>query len=621
MLEYSRWKYVVILLVVLLSALYALPNLYPQDPSVQITANRGATIDAALRQKVDAALKGAGVTAKAIETGKDGNLLVRLADPDAQTKASDALGALGSGYVVALNLASTVPPWLDAINAKPMLLGLDLQGGVHFLMEVDRKAALDKRFEAYLEDLRVVLRDNRVRYRSVERRSDNSLLVMLTDAADAGKAQQLIARDLSTLTMDIEGDRISLQVPEEELQKTLSSAIEQNVGTLRNRVNELGVAEPIIQRQGADRVVVQLPGVQDTAQAKRVLGATATLEYRGVVEGNAYEALQSGNVPPEGRIFYEKRIGADGKLVPVILNKRVIFGGDQLLDAKSFFDSQSGTPGVQMRLTSLGGQRNFDYSSQHVGKPMAAVYIERIPEVKMVDGKEVRSTRVSEQVISVATIQSTLGRDFQTTGLDSMKEAADLALLLRAGSLAAPMDFVEQRVVGPSLGKENVERGLTAVLYSFAFALIFFLIYYRMFGIITCVALLLNLLMVVALMSMLGFTMTLPGLAGIALTVGMSVDANVLINERIREELRAGLPPQTAIATGYERASGTIADANLTALLAGIALFAFGTGPVKGFAVSMILGILTSMYTAVSVSRGIATLIYGGRRKLKSIAI
>ncbi|MCL1633086.1 protein translocase subunit SecD [Luteimonas sp. SX5] len=622
MLEYARWKYVVILVVVLVSALYALPNLYPQDPSVQITANRGAAIDAALRQKVDATLKSAGVTPKSIETGKDGNMLVRLSSPDLQTKASDALGgALGSGYVVALNLASTVPPWLDAINAKPMLLGLDLQGGVHFLMEVDRKAALDKRFEAYLEDLRVVLRENRVGYRSVERRPDNSLVVLLSNATDVGKAQELIARDLPTLALETDGDQLTLRVPEEELQKTLTSAIEQNVGTLRNRVNELGVAEPIIQRQGSERVVVQLPGVQDTAQAKRILGATATLEYRGVIEGNAYEALQSGNVPPEGRIFYRKEIGIDGKPVPVILNKRVIAQGDQLQDASSFFDSQSGTPAVRVRLTSLGGQRMFEYSSQHVGKPMAVVYTERIPEVKMVDGKEVRSTRINEQVISVATIQSTLGRDFQTTGLESMKEAADLALLLRAGALAAPMDFVEQRVVGPSLGKENVERGLTAVLYSFAFALVFFLIYYRMFGIITCVALLLNLLMVVALMSMLGFTMTLPGLAGIALTVGMSVDANVLINERIREELRAGLPPQTAIATGYERASGTIADANLTALLAGVALFAFGTGPVKGFAVSMILGILTSMYTAVSVSRAVATLIYGGRRKLKSIAI
>lgn len=622
MLEYPRWKYVVILLVVLLSTLYALPNLYPQDPSVQITANRGAKIDAAMRQRVEASLKKAGVAPKAIETGADGNLLVRMPSSAAQTKAAEALTAeLASGYVVALNLASTTPAWLEAINARPMLLGLDLQGGVHFLMEVDRKAALDKRFEAYLEDVRVVLRDNRVRYQSVERRNDNTLSATLSSAADVPKAQQLIARDLPTLIMDVDGERITLSVPQAELDKITADAIEQNVGTLRNRINELGVAEPIIQRQGADRVVVQLPGVQDTAQAKRILGATATLEYRGVIEGNAYEALQSGNVPPEGRIFYRKEIGMDGKPVPIILNKRVIASGDQLQDASSFFDSQTGTAAVRVRLTSLGGQRMFDYSSQHVGKPMAVVYTERIPEVKLVDGKEVRSTRVNEQVISVATIQSTLGRDFQTTGLESMKEAADLSLLLRAGALAAPMDFAEQRVIGPSLGKENIERGLTAVLYSFGFALVFFLFYYRMFGIITCIALLLNLLMVFAAMSMIGATLTLPGLAGIALTVGMSVDANVLINERIREELRAGLPPLTAIGSGYEHASGTILDANVTAFLAGLAMAVFGTGPLRGFGITLMLGIATSAYTAVSVSRGIATLIYGRRRKLKSIAI
>ena len=622
MLEYARWKYVAILLVVVLSVLYALPNLYPQDPSVQITANRGSAIDAPLRQKVDAILKKAGVAPKAVEAEGD-NLLVRMSNSDAQTKASDALSAdLGTGYVVALNLASTTPAWLEAIGARPMLLGLDLQGGVHFLMEVDRKAALDKRFEAYLEDVRVVLRDNRVRYTSVERRGDDALQATLSDAAESAKAQQLISRDLPTLVMDVQGDRITLTVPQAELDKIATDAIEQNVGTLRNRINELGVAEPIIQRQGSDRVVVQLPGVQDTAQAKRILGATATLEYRGVIENaNAYEALQSGNVPPDGRIFYQKRIGADGKPIPIVLNKRVIASGDQLQSASSFFDSQSGTPAVRVRLSSLGGQRMFDYSSQHVGKPMAVVYTERIPEVKVVDGKEVRSTKINEQVISVATIQSTLGRDFQTSGLESMKEAADLALLLRAGALAAPMDFAEQRVIGPSLGKENIERGLQAVLYAFGFALVFFLIYYRMFGIITCIALLLNLLMVFAAMSVMGATMTLPGLAGIALTVGMSVDANVLINERIREELRAGLPPLTAIGSGYEHASGTILDANVTAFLAGLAMAVFGTGPLRGFGITLMLGIATSAYTAVSVSRGIATLIYGRRRKLKSIAI
>jgi preprotein translocase subunit SecD len=623
MLEYGRFKYFVILFVVLLSTLYALPNIYPQDPSVQITANRGYQVDAKLQAQVEADLKKAGVAPKAVELEKSGELLVRLPTVDAQTKANDVLGtALGEHYVVALNLASTVPGWLDAIGARRMLMGLDLQGGVHFLMQVDQKAAIDKRMDAYAEDVRVLMRDNRVRYESVERHPDNSIVATLAPGADVDAAVGLIAKSMPTMRIDTSGNTISVKVPDTEIQQITSDAIEQNVGTLRNRINELGVAEPIIQRQGADRVVVQLPGVQDTAQAKRILGATATLEYRAVVDGNAYDAARTGSVPPEAKLYYRKEIGPDGKPIPILLNKRVIATGDQLVDAKSMFDQQSGTPAVQVRLNGIGGQRMFDFTSENVGKQMAVVYVERIPEVtKDANGNEVRTTRTSEQVISAATVQGVFGKEFQTTGLESPKEASDLALLLRAGALAAPMDFVEQRVVGPSLGKENVERGLTAVKYSFLFALGFFLVYYRMFGLITCVALLINLLMVVAVMSFLGATLTLPGLAGIALTVGMSVDANVLINERIREELRAGVPPQAAIAAGYEKASGTIADANLTAMLAGVALFAFGTGPVKGFAVSLIAGIVTSMYTAVSVSRGIATLIYGRRRKLKSIAI
>jgi preprotein translocase subunit SecD len=623
MLEYGRFKYFVILFVVLLSTLYALPNIYPQDPSVQITANRGYQVDAKLQAQVEADLKKAGVAPKAVELEKSGELLVRLPTVDAQTKANDVLGtALGEHYVVALNLASTVPGWLDAIGARRMLMGLDLQGGVHFLMQVDQKAAIDKRMDAYAEDVRVLMRDNRVRYESVERHPDNSIVATLAPGADVDAAVGLIAKSMPTMRIDTSGNTISVKVPDTEIQQITSDAIEQNVGTLRNRINELGVAEPIIQRQGADRVVVQLPGVQDTAQAKRILGATATLEYRAVVDGNAYDAARTGSVPPEAKLYYRKEIGPDGKPIPILLNKRVIATGDQLVDAKSMFDQQTGTPAVQVRLNGIGGQRMFDFTSENVGKQMAVVYVERIPEVtKDANGNEVRTTRTSEQVISAATVQGVFGKEFQTTGLESPKEASDLALLLRAGALAAPMDFVEQRVVGPSLGKENVERGLTAVKYSFLFALGFFLVYYRMFGLITCVALLINLLMVVAVMSFLGATLTLPGLAGIALTVGMSVDANVLINERIREELRAGVPPQAAIAAGYEKASGTIADANLTAMLAGVALFAFGTGPVKGFAVSLIAGIVTSMYTAVSVSRGIATLIYGRRRKLKSIAI
>ncbi len=622
MLVYARSKYILALVVLLLSALYSLPNLYPQDPSVQITPSRGAKVDAAFRQRVDAALKSAGVVPKQIETQNGGELLVRLKTPDAQIRASDVLrDAVGSNYVVALNLASTVPDWLRAVGARPMLLGLDLQGGVHFLMQVDQKAALEKRFESYAEDLRVMLRENRIRYESVERRPDNSIVVTMAPGEKTDAAQALVAKNLPTLTNDVAGNTIVVRVPDSELQKITTDAIEQNVGTLRNRINELGVAEPLIQRQGNDRVVVELPGVQDTAQAKRILGATATLEYRGVVEGNAYDAISSGNVPPEARVYYRKELGPDGKPVPILLNKRVIASGEQLVDAKSGYDSQSGTPMVSITLNGVGGQRMFDYTSQNVGKPMAVVYIERIPEVKVVDGQEVKTVRTSEQVINVATIQGVFSKQFQTTGLESPKEAADLALLLRAGALAAPMDFVEERIVGPSLGAENIQRGVEAVGYSFLFALVFFLIYYRMFGVITCLALLLNLLLVLAILSFMGATMTLPGLAGIALTVGMSVDANVLINERIREDLRAGMPPLTAISEGYKRAKGTIYDANITTILAGVALFAFGTGPLKGFAVTLIVGIVCSMYTAVSVSRGIAALIYGRRRKLQSIAI
>ncbi len=638
MLEYSRVKYLIIAIVLALSTLYALPNLFPPDPAVQVTSNRGAPLDAALQQRVRNALNAAGITPKAVAVEGD-NLVVRLSSADQQGKASDALqAALGNEYVSALNLASTAPGWMETIGARRMLMGLDLQGGVHFLMEVDRKAALDKRMDAYAEDLRVLLRDKRLTYQGVERRPDNSFVITLAKPGDRAAARTAIQTDLPTLSsgagtgvlatsapmVDVSNEganQLVVRPSEQDLQQITAGAIEQNIGTLRNRINELGVAEPVIQRQGAERVVVQLPGVQDTAQAKRILGATATLEYRAVFDGNPLDAVATGNVPAEARIYYTRELGPDGKPMPVLLNKRVIATGEQLVDARSGFDAQSGTPMVSVRLNGIGGQRMFDFTSQNVGKNMAVVFVERIPEVRMVDGQEVRTTRTREEVISNATIQGVFGKDFQTTGLGSPKEAADLALLLRAGALAAPMDFVEQRVVGPSLGKENVERGLRAVMYSFAFALAFFLIYYRMFGVITCVALLLNLLMVVAVMSFLGATLTLPGLAGIALTVGMSVDANVLINERIREELRAGMPPQTAIATGYDKASGTIADANITALLAGIALFAFGTGPVKGFAVSLIVGIITSMYTAVSVSRGVATLIYGRRRKLKSVAI
>ena len=447
----------------------------------------------------------------------------------------------------------------------------------------------------------------------MDRRPDHSIAVNLAADADPAKAREQLAKVMPTLAVEGTGNRLVVRIPEAELTQIAGSAIEQNIATLRNRVNQLGVAEPIIQRQGNDRIVVQLPGVQDTAAAKRMIGATATLEYRAVVDGNAADALASGRVPPEAKV-YKRRDGT-----PILLNKRVIVTGDQMVAATSAVD-QNGQPAVSVTLNNVGGDRMFDFTSQNVGKPMGVVYTERIPQVTLVDGQEVRSFRVMEEVINVANISGVFGKNFQTTGLEKA-EADELAKLLRAGSLAAPMDFVEERIVGPSLGKENVERGVTAVLYAFLFTLVFFGVYYRMFGLVTGIALLFNLLIVVAVMSLFEATMTLPGFAGLVLSIGLSVDANVLINERIREELRAGVPPKTAIVTGYEKASGTILDANLTAIIAGIALYAFGTGPLKGFALTLMIGIMASMFTAITVSRALVTLIYSRRKKLKSLAI
>ncbi len=621
MLEFPRWKYVVILIVLALSTLYALPNIYQKDAAVQITANRGGQVDDALRDRVVADLKKAGIATIGAEKEGD-SLIVRLPDLKTQAAASDLLrDSVGENYTVALNLASTVPDWLAKLGGRPMTLGLDLQGGVHFVLQVDQKAALDKRMDAYAEDVRTSLRDARIPYQSVERRQDNSIVAVISPSAAADvveKARQLLAKGQPTLGYDVSGNRITVSVPDAELTSIANGAIEQNINTLRNRVNQLGVSEPIIQRQGADRVVVQLPGVQDTAEAKRMIGATATLEYRAVVEESpvrSQEIIDSGRIPAEGKV-YQRRGGAG----PIVLNKRVIVTGDQMVAAQATQDQQNGGSAVSVTLNAIGGQRMFDFTSANVGKPMAVVYTERVPTVTEVDGQEVRGFKVNEEVISVARINGVFGKQFQTTGLEK-KESEDLAKLLKSGSLAAPMDFVEERVVGPSLGAENVERGITAVVYAFMFTLVFFTVYYRMFGLITSVAMLFNLLIVVAVMSLFGATMTLPGFAGLALSVGLSVDANVLINERIREELRAGVPGKTAIVTGYERASGTILDANLTGLIVGVALFAFGTGPLKGFALTMIIGIFASMFTAITVSRALATLVYGRRKKLQNVAI
>jgi len=628
MLEFPRWKYVLIVLVLVFSTIYALPNIYPQDPSVQITASRGAAIDETLRQKVAAVLASEQITPKQLET-REGDLLVRLTSPEAQAKANDVLRqSLGDGYTVALNLAPTVPHWLSSLGAKPMVRGLDLQGGVHFTLQVDQKAALDKRVEAYVEDARAILRDARIRVDSVTRGPNNTIVVNVAQDEDVAAARKALAATLSAsssasgalvgaspLSYQVQGNRITIGLPESELARISGEAIAQNIATLRNRVNALGVAEPVIQQQGSDRIVVELPGVQDTAAAKRLIGATATIEFRAVVEGDALEAQRTGNIPPEAKLYTLR----DAPGVPVLLNKRVLASGEQMVNAVATVD-QNGQPAVDITLNSVAGKRMFDFTSANVGKKMAVVYIERIPEVKVVDGKEVRSVRVSEEALAPSTINGVFSTKFQTTGL-SKEEADNLAKLLRAGSLAAPMSFVEEYVIGPSLGAENVERGIKAVVYSFLFTLVFFTIYYRVFGVITSLALLFNLLIVVAVMSLFGATMTLPGFAGLALSVGLSVDANVLINERIREELRNGMPPKAAINAGYDKAGGTILDANVTGLIVGIALFAFGTGPLRGFALTMIIGIFASMFTAITVSRALAVLIYGRRKKLTSVAI
>jgi len=628
MLEFPRWKYALILIVVLLSALYALPNLYQKDPSVQITKNRpAAVVDEALVGRVQGLLADAGITPRSVALEGD-QVLVRLADAQTQTRAADVLRpALGQDYSAALNLVPTTPAWLEKIGARPMSLGLDLQGGVHFMMQVDQKAALEKRLDSYADAIRTALREARIAYTGADRRPDGTILVTLSNPADATRARGVIATAMGGLgggaalgtsgpIIEADGNRISVRLSEGELGRIATDAIEQNRNVIANRINAIGVAEPSLQRQGDDRLVIQLPGLQDTAEAKRLIGATATLEFRAVTgdEAQAAAALADNNIPAGSRIYYDQ----NGQ--PLLLSRRLLVSGDELVNAQPQVDPQTGLPAVSITLNAAGGKRMLDHTLENVGNRLGIVYVERIPTVTMVNGEEVRSARTEERVISSSTIRGVFGKDFQTTGL-SREEATALAKQLKAGALAAPMDFVEEGVIGPSLGAENVARGTQAVMYAFAFTLVFFALYYRMFGLITCVALLLNLLMVVAVMSLFGATMTLPGFAGLALSIGMSVDANVLINERIREELRAGLPPRTAIATGYDKASGTIFDSNMTALLAGVALYAFGTGPLRGFAVTMVIGILTSVFTAVTVSRGLATLIYGGRRKLKSIAI
>jgi len=608
--QYSVWKYLLILIVIGVGVIYALPNMYGKDPALQITTSRGFALPADLTTNIDDTLLVENISFKSRE--QQGNrLLYRLNNTEDQIRAADAIRArLGDQYVVALNLAHATPDWLRAVGGKPMTLGLDLQGGVHFLMQVDMDTARGQQLDRFVDDLRAVLRNEGIRYVSV-RHEGNGMLALLRSAEDRDRTLNLLRTDQSLQGLNITelpaGDTfgISATVQEKQLLALQQTALKQNITTLRNRVNELGVAEPVIQQQGADRVVVQLPGVQDTVEAKKIIGATATLEYRAVDEGNdAFTASQTGRIPPQSRLYTDE----NGN--PILLKKRLIVSGDQLIGASASFDQQTGQPSVSVTLDGVGSKRMLDFTRDNVGNRMAVVYIEQKP-----------SGRKIEDVISVAVVREPFGKRFQTTGLGSIQEASQLSLLLRAGALAAPMEIVEERTVGPSLGADNVAQGFKSVMIGFVLVLIFMAFYYKVFGLVANLALLANLVLLVSLLSMLGATLTMPGIAGIVLTIGMAVDANVLIFERVREELRNGNTPQASIRAGYEKAFSTIADANITTLIAAFVLFLFGTGPIKGFAVTLSLGIVTSMFTAIMGTRAVVNLIYGGKKRIRKLAI
>lgn len=611
--RFPAWKYALVALCVALGLFYTLPNFFGESPAVQVSSLKASVkADAALMERVEQVLAGTGIAPTGMRLDA-GSLRVRFGDTDTQLKARDAIDRAlnpdpqNPGYVVALNLLPASPRWLSALGALPMYLGLDLRGGVHFLLQVDMQAALTKRLESLTGDIRSLLREKSVRHGGVTREGQ-TLRIRFRDATERERARALLDTGLADLAYeerDAGQDLVLVAtLKPEAAQRTQEYALKQNITTLHNRINELGVAEPIIQQQGADRVVVQLPGVQDTAKAKDILGRTATLEIRMVDEEKMtpeiLAAAARGEVP-FGTEYYVERNGA-----PLLVKKQVVLTGDRLTDAQPGFDSQTNEPAVHLTLDGAGARIFKEVTRENVGKRMAILLIER--------GRG--------EVITAPVIRSEIGGGrVQISGRMSTTEANDIALLLRAGSLAAPMEIVEERTVGPSLGRENIEQGFNATRWGFIAIVVFMSVYYTAFGVISSLALGVNLLFLIALLSLLQATLTLPGIAAIALTLGMAIDANVLINERIREELRGGATPQAAIAAGYQNAWGTILDSNITSLIAGLALLIFGTGPVRGFAVVHCLGILTSIFSAVVVSRAIVNLTYGHRRKVERLMI
>jgi len=608
--RYPVWKYAVLVVVLLVGLIYALPNFFGEAPAVQVSAGKSTVkVDATTQARVEEALKGAGLVPDMLTLDAT-SVRARFTSTDDQLKARDVLqralvpDANDPGYVVALNLTSRSPAWLTALHASPMYLGLDLRGGVDFLLQVDMKGAIDKRAEAFAGDLRTAFRDKGIRGSAVNR-NGQTLEVTFRDAASLAAAKAVVQDQFQDLTavesQDNGSFKLIASIKPEAARRLQDSALKQNITTLHNRINELGVAEPVIQQQGLDRIVVQLPGVQDTAKAKDILGRTATLEMRLVDESAEGHAAESGTGPvPFGSERFMDRNGR-----AVIVKKQVLVTGENLTDAQPGFDSQTQQPKVDLTMDAKGGRIMRDVSRDNYRKRMAMLIFEK--------GKG--------EVLTAPSINGELGNRFQISGSMTVVEANDLALLLRAGSLAAPMEIIQERTIGPSLGADNINKGFKSVMYGFIAIMVFMCAYYALFGVFSSIALAVNLMLLVAILSMLQATLTLPGIAAMALAIGVAIDSNVLINERVREELRNGASPQAAIHAGYDRAWGTILDSNVTTLIAGIALLAFGSGPVRGFAVVHCIGIVTSMFSAVFFSRGLVNFWYGGKKKLKSVSI
>ncbi|MCH7336464.1 protein translocase subunit SecD [Acinetobacter sp. NIPH 2699] len=633
-MRYPAWKYLLIIVVFVISTLYALPSLYPDEPAVQISgAKAGTQIDQSVVQKAEQILKTADISSHDNSFSNNAALL-RLDSSEAQLKAKAILSRdLGEDYVIALNLAPTTPEWLQKIGAKPMKLGLDLRGGVHFLLEVDMDKAISQRMETSATDLRRQFRDNKIKFNNLAL-NNNTITIQFAENADRDAAADFLRRNGNEFTQQAiaatTGASLRLNYTDTRRQEIQSYAVNQNLTTLRNRINELGVAEALVQTQGSNRIVVELPGIQDTAEAKRVLGRTANLEFRLVADSNdqyidPYTRQYNGQpVPPGTEVFAFESMDSGRQL---LLNRSRILTGERVQNASSGFSQDSGGAEVNITLDSAGGKLMADGTRNAVGKRMAVLFIENKQKISyMTDPEtgaqtEVRTPYTESVVINAATIQAVLGSQFRITGLDSPQEAAELALMLRAGALAAPMYFVEERVVGPSLGQENIEKGVKSTQIGFILVAIWMIVFFRLFGLIANFALIFNLAMILTVMSWLGASLTLPGIAGIVITIGMAVDANVLICERIREEILWGASPKQAIVAGYDRAYNTIFDSNLTTFLVAFILFAIGTGPIKGFAVTLMIGIVCSMFTAITVTRAIVQIIYGKRRNLTKLSI